>query len=58
MDEANKPFSNSQDTKLDNANDTKEKKCYVVIDFEAEMKSFGENNNKEISYRMPDGYTI
>jgi len=42
MDEVNKPFSNIPETKRDNARHTKENKCYVVNDFEAEMKAFSE----------------
>ena len=51
MAETNKEFSNIPETERDNARDTKEKKvffknkykCYVVNDFEAEMKSFADS---------------
>lgn len=57
MDDVGRSFSNIPETKRDNARDTKEKKCYVVPDFEAEMKTFAENN-KEISHILPDGNEI
>jgi len=53
-----KVFSNNAETMRDNARDTKEKCCYVVADFEAEMKSFNDKENKEKAHRMPDGNEI
>lgn len=51
--EVGREFSNIPETERDNARDTKEKKvnifksykfkCYIVNDFEAEMKSFADS---------------
>ena len=57
MEEVGKDFSNIAETNVENANDTKEKKCYVVNDFEAEMKAFAETN-KEVTHKLPDGNDI
>ena len=55
--ESGRSFSNIPETERDNARDTKEKKCYVAGDFEAEIKSFAETN-KEVTHRMPDGNDV
>jgi len=36
----------------------KEKLCYVALDFDAEMKAFGDNPSKEKTYELPDGETV
>ncbi|CAD8090613.1 unnamed protein product [Paramecium sonneborni] len=57
MAEQGKEFSNQKETERENAKDTKEKKCYIVGDFEAEMKTY-QDQGKEIVHRMPDGNDI
>lgn len=57
VEETGKTFSKTPEAVKDNARDTKEKKCYVVSDFEAEMKQFAEQN-KDIVHKMPDGFEI
>ncbi len=60
MEDVGKPLSNNAETKRDNARDTKEKCCYVVSDFEAELKTFNDkdNNKEKLTHRMPDGIEI
>jgi len=38
--------------------DIKEKKAYVALDFEGEMKQFAESSAGDENYELPDGRTI
>jgi actin-related protein len=38
--------------------DIKEKKCYVALDYAAEMKAFQESATKDVQFEMPDGHII
>ena len=61
MEDAGRPLSNNAETKKENARDTKEKCCYVVSDFEAELKTFSDKDNtakEKLTHRMPDGIEI
>lgn len=40
---------------LDIVKDMKEKRCYVALDFEAEMAAFQSDKTKECTYELPDG---
>lgn len=51
-------FSNIEETARENARDTKEKKCYIAIDFEGSMKEFAEGANKSLTHKLPDGNEI
>lgn len=51
-------FSNIEETARENARDTKEKKCYIAIDFEGSMKEFAEGTNKSVTHKLPDGNII
>ena len=54
-----KSFLSNQENKEDHAREIKEKYCYVAAeDFEAEMKSFDNQPNKEIKCTLPDGNEI
>lgn len=37
---------------------SKKKKCYVALDYDAEMKAFSESAEKDVSYELPDGQII
>lgn len=58
MEEDKVEFSNIEETARENARDTKEKKCYVAIDFEGSMKEFAEGANKAENHKLPDGNDI
>jgi len=38
--------------------DMKEKKCYVALDYDEEMKAFENDKSKETSYELPDGTVV
>eukprot|EP01017_Pseudomicrothorax_dubius_P014786 TRINITY_DN17315_c2_g1_i1.p1 TRINITY_DN17315_c2_g1~~TRINITY_DN17315_c2_g1_i1.p1 ORF type:complete len:375 (+),score=103.59 TRINITY_DN17315_c2_g1_i1:79-1203(+) len=38
--------------------DVKEKKCYVALDFQAEMNAFAQSSTKDVQYELPDGHII
>lgn len=40
---------------LDIVKDMKEKRCYVALDYEAEMAAFQSDKTKECTYELPDG---
>jgi len=46
-------FSSSAEREI--VRDIKEKTSYVALDFDAELKAFSENANKEVQYTLPDG---
>lgn len=54
--EAGASFSSSGELEI--VKDIKEKKCYVALDFEEEMKIFEEGNSKDTEYELPDGTVI
>merc|ERR1711957_848738 len=56
MGEANVKFSSTGE--FDIVRDIKEKKCYVALDFDAEMKAFSEGSDKDVAYELPDGVVI
>lgn len=56
LQENNVKFSSTGE--MDIARDIKEKKCYVALDFESEMKAFAENNDKDTTFELPDGQII
>merc|ERR1711894_56711 len=53
LQESNIKFSGTAE--FDIVRDMKEKKCYVALDFESEMKSFAESKEKHTTYELPDG---
>ena len=48
----------SSNAGADYAREIKEKKCYVALDFAAEMQAFENDKSKETSYELPDGKTV
>lgn len=36
----------------------KEEKCYVALDYEAEMQAFANDKSKETTFELPDGTTV
>jgi len=49
-------FASSAEREI--AREIKEKHCYVALDFDAELKAFGDNSGKDIVYTLPDGTPI
>lgn len=43
---------------FDIVKDIKEKKCYIALDYEAEMQAFMNDKSKVTSYELPDGTVI
>jgi actin, other eukaryote len=43
---------------IDIIKDIKEKKCFVALDFDEEMKAFESDKTKETNYELPDGTVI
>lgn len=56
LQEAHVKFSSTAE--LDICRDIKEKKCYVALDFDSEMKAFAEGTEKDVSFELPDGQII
>merc|ERR1711988_904044 len=56
LQEANVKFSSTGE--FDITRGIKEKKCYVALDFDAEMKAFSESPEKDVAYELPDGSVI
>lgn len=56
LQESNVKFASTGE--FDIVRDIKEKKCYVALDYEAEMKAFAESNEKDVAYELPDGVII
>jgi len=38
--------------------DIKEKKCYISLDYEKELKTFSESSAKDVQYELPDGQIV
>jgi actin-related protein len=51
-------ISLTSSAEADIVKDIKEKKCYVALDFDAEMKAFENDKSKETSFELPDGTTV
>lgn len=48
----------SSTAELEIVKDIKEKKCYVALDYDAEMKEFEKGDSKFTEYEMPDGLIV
>jgi len=51
-------ISLTSSAEFDIVKDMKEKKCYVALDFDAEMKAFEADKSKEVEYELPDGKVV
>jgi len=51
-------ISLSSTAELEIVKDIKEKKCYVALDYESELKEFEQGDSKTTEYEMPDGQIV
>ena len=61
MAESGRKFTKGEEkeSERENARDTKEKKCFIVQDYEAELKAYTEHaQTKEFLYKLPDNHEI
>lgn len=56
LQESNVKFSSTAE--FDISKNIKEQKCYVALDYEAEMKEFQDQPEKQTEYELPDGQVI
>ena len=56
MRETGRSFVSSAELEI--VKDIKEKHCYVAEDYDAELKLYQNDSNKEVEYTLPDGVDI